>query len=120
MGRRAMRTNHQGRRRHPPASTGRRHDRAPGVHNSFTGRRPDMTAICAFETVKATSRIDVKQSCGSRPLTLQLVGKRDPPLALNRAGLIADIVLGWCQLRAGNRNGNLNRPTTDHDSSVKP
>jgi len=35
-----------------------------------------MTAICAFETVKATSRIDVKQSCGSRPLTLQLVGKR--------------------------------------------
>jgi hypothetical protein len=80
-----------------------------------------MTAICAFETVKATSRIDVKQSCGSRPLTLQLVGNaRDLPLALNRAGLIADIVLGGCQLRAGNRNGNLNRPTTDHDSSVKP
>jgi hypothetical protein len=51
-----------------------------------------MTAICAFETVKATSRIDVKQSCGSRPLTLQLVGKRrDPPPALNRAGLMADI-----------------------------
>jgi hypothetical protein len=51
-----------------------------------------MTAICAFETVKATSRIDVKQSCGSRPLTLQLVeSARDPPLALNRAGLMADI-----------------------------
>ena len=30
-----MRTNHQGQRRHPSASTGRRHDRARDVHNSF-------------------------------------------------------------------------------------
>jgi transposase len=35
MGRRATRTNQQGQRRHPSASTGRRHDRARGVHNSF-------------------------------------------------------------------------------------
>jgi hypothetical protein len=27
-----------------------------------TGRRPDMTAICAFETFDAMSRIDVKQT----------------------------------------------------------
>ena len=51
-----MRTNHQGQRRHPfRINRLRRHDRARDVHNSFKatldhGRRPDMTAICAYET----------------------------------------------------------------------
>ena len=35
MRRRAMRTNHQGQRRDPRRTTGRRHDRARDVHNSF-------------------------------------------------------------------------------------
>ena len=50
------------------------------------------------------ARTDVKKSCGSLPLTLRLVGSAQGlSLALNRAGLMADIRLSERQLHAGNR-----------------
>ena len=67
------------------------------------------------------ARIDVKKSCGSPPLTLQLVGKRarSLPSCSNRAELIANGTGSASALHArATGSGNLSRPTMCHDSGV--
>ena len=55
---RATRTNHQGQRRHPSASTGRRHDRARGVHNSFKATLDHGTRVASGRTSAIWSRFN--------------------------------------------------------------